>query len=973
MRRVCIAVSATAVVALGAAAGAQGAPRIQGEHARLADRDVRTGRVAPSSRQRALARREGLRVTWNRFGTPRSLAATRGSVASGLSADPVVAARQWIAGNRALLGIGAGRLEVVRSAPIGSGHAVMLRQRYGSLAAARDGLIVVGVVGGRVKHVSSSLAQDTAFTNTLELGAGAAVRAAAAEAGLSASDRYGKPKLIAIPTPERGVRRAWMVQLYRPGGDPQGVASYVDAETGVVLVRDSLVDHASDNPTWKAFPSSPPLDYSNTDTRVQWCWTALTGCALAVGNSASLDPWDVDSRTNESTFTTRGNNSIAVDNWLSNNTRTVGTDPATPRLNRDYEYAWTNQWHQERCNPTTFDSPQHNDIDAARANLFAMHNRVHDFAYNLGFTEANWNAQDFNDARGGLENDSEQGNAQAGGVVGGPPNFPSRDNANQFTPADGMKPITNMYLWQPIAAAFYSPCVDGDYDMSVIAHEYTHAISNRMAGGPNAGLSGNQAQAMGESWSDLDAVEYLNENGYVPIGDENPFAVGPYVTGDHQAGIRNYGMNHSPLNYSDVGYDFVCNDTRCEQQTQVHADGEIWSATNYDIRQAFIARYGAGNAALQVSCARGDTPVTACPGNRRWIQLMYDAWLLMPTGAVSMLDARNAMLAADQIRFNGVNQDILWNGFAHRGLGQGAASNGTQDFDPVPSFDSPYADEATVRFKPTGDASGRPAQLFVGQYEARVTPIADTEPSTPLGDTFKLVPGTYEFLARGNGFGAVRTTLTVKAGQLRDLPVNMRENLASKANGASATGDGTDRDALIDDTESTNWASLGSPIAGKQVTVRLDPSSRAVTFRRIQVSAQLRTARPYPAPAPLPNPDPSQNRFTALRQFELLSCEVTATVDCSQDSQFTSVFTSAPDAFPSSIPRPRAPELTLRSFDVPQTRASYVRLRVLSNQCTGQALYHGDLDDDPGNDADCTTGSTQDDNVRAAELQVFAR
>jgi hypothetical protein len=155
--------------------------------------------------------------------------------------------------------------------------------------------------------------------------------------------------------------------------------------------------------------------------------------------------------------------------------------------------------------------------------------------------------------------------------------------------------------------------------------------------------------------------------------------------------------------------------------------------------------------------------------------------------------------------------------------------------------------------------------------------------------------------------------------------------------------------------------------------VRLDPSSRAVTFRRIQVSAQLRTARPYPAPAPLPNPDPSQNRFSALRQFELLACEVRGTVDCSQDSQFTSVFTSPPDAFPSGVPRPRAPELTLRSFDVPQTRASYVRLRVLTNQCTGQAAYHGDLDDDPGNDADCSTGSTQDDNVRAAELQVFAK
>ena len=47
-----------------------------------------------------------------------------------------------------------------------------------------------------------------------------------------------------------------------------------------------------------------------------------------------------------------------------------------------------------------------------------------------------------------------------------------------------------MYLWQPIAGAFYAPCVDGDFDMSVIGHEYTHAITNRMIGGPNAGLSG---------------------------------------------------------------------------------------------------------------------------------------------------------------------------------------------------------------------------------------------------------------------------------------------------------------------------------------------------------------------------------------------------------------------------------------------------------------------------------------------------
>ena len=224
-----------------------------------------------------------------------------------------------------------------------------------------------------------------------------------------------------------------------------------------------------------------------------------------------------------------------------------------------------------------------------------------------------------------------------------------------------------------------------------------------------------------------------------------------------------------------------------------------------------------------------------------------------------------------------------------------------------------------------------------------------------------------------NGFGATRLTLTVSAGQLRDLAVTMRENLASRTNGATASGDGTAREDLIDDTESTNWASLGSPVAGKQVTVRLDPSARSHTIRRVQVSALLRTSRPYPAPAPLPNPDPGQNRFSALRSFEILACEARGAVDCSQDAQFHTVFTSAPDQFPSGVPRPRAPELLMQSFDVPQTRATHVRLRVLTNQCTGQSAYQGEQDADPRAQTDCGAGSTQDDNVRAAELQVFAR
>ena len=78
-----------------------------------------------------------------------------------------------------------------------------------------------------------------------------------------------------------------------------------------------------------------------------------------------------------------------------------------------------------------------------------------------------------------------------------------------------------MYLWQPIAGTFYAPCVDGDYDMAVIGHEYGHMIENRMIG-KGGTRGGHHAGAMGESLGDLLGMEYLNEYGFVPVSGEEP-------------------------------------------------------------------------------------------------------------------------------------------------------------------------------------------------------------------------------------------------------------------------------------------------------------------------------------------------------------------------------------------------------------------------------------------------------------------
>ena len=134
--------------------------------------------------------------------------------------------------------------------------------------------------------------------------------------------------------------------------------------------------------------------------------------------------------------------------------------------------------------------------------------------------------------------DEVQGNAQAAAISGGPPNYGGRDNANMTTRDDGVRSTTNMFLWQPLAGTFYAPCVDGDYDMSVIGHEYGHMIENRMIGKGNL-RAGHHAGAMGESHGDMFGMEYLFGNGFAGASGENPYSSGAYDTGNNQRAIRN--------------------------------------------------------------------------------------------------------------------------------------------------------------------------------------------------------------------------------------------------------------------------------------------------------------------------------------------------------------------------------------------------------------------------------------------------
>jgi hypothetical protein len=722
---------------------------------------------------------------------------------------------------------------------------------------------------------------------------------------------------------------------------------------------------------WRYFTANPSLDYSPDTTpsnSVIGCWVAGPGCTSPTGpfrNVAAPGPWDSTASTGLGTMTTVGNNANTHEAWI-NPLAPGGTAQAPVSPTREYTTEFTDAWNNSQCDPAQL-TPGGNDIDASVTNLFVAHNRMHDFSYYLGFTEDNYNLQQDNLGRGGVAGDPEVGNAQAGAITGGQPLQLGRDNANQITLQDGVPGITNQYLFQPIAGAFYSPCVDGALDMGIVGHEYTHAISNRMIGGPDESITSEQGGAMGESWGDLTAGEYMFSHGYKNGG--NPWAVGVYATGNKAVAIRDYAINKNPLNYSDYGFDSTGD--------EVHADGEIWNGTQWSVRQALVKKWNKKfpytNKSLQLRCAQGTAtssplPASRCPGNRRWIQLVFDAFLLQQ-GATSMLDARDAMLAADRMRFGGKDLKVMWAAFAKRGMGQGASTPDADSGDTVASFASPRSKNATVRFR--GKGAGK---VYVGRFEARATPVADTTAKGKLKNVARFAPGTYELLYVSKSRGFKRLKVTVRAGQHKTVRIRAPKNLAAKKSGArllGATEGSLNAALLLDGTERTAWAGITAEnVDASHPSVSVDLAGGVHTVRRVQVSAMLNPAPADPNEIPLavePDPD-SGSRFTALRQFALESCVKACGTPQATWKRF---YTSPASAFPGMRPRPVAPNLIMRSFKVPATKAAAIRFVALENQCTGYAGYAGEQDSDPANATDCKTASDRGTIVHAAELQVY--
>ena len=88
-----VVVAALAFLALIPATSAFAIGDILPSQAGKPDIDARAGSVAPTAAQQQIVSNLGAHATWNQFGTPRSLINYGGYLATGLSTDPVAAAK----------------------------------------------------------------------------------------------------------------------------------------------------------------------------------------------------------------------------------------------------------------------------------------------------------------------------------------------------------------------------------------------------------------------------------------------------------------------------------------------------------------------------------------------------------------------------------------------------------------------------------------------------------------------------------------------------------------------------------------------------------------------------------------------------------------------------------------------------------------------------------------------------------------
>jgi extracellular elastinolytic metalloproteinase len=229
--------------------------------------------------------------------------------------------------------------------------------------------------------------------------------------------------------------------------------------------------------------------------------------------------------------------------------------------------------------------------------------------------------------------------------------------------------VVNVTLQTP-ADVFIN--ADGSFDNGIISHEFGHGISIRLAGGRNNSSCLQNAEQMGEGWSDWFALMMQLKPGDVgtAIRGIGTFAVSQPIDG---VGIRTYpystDMSINPMTFNSTNTEAV-----------PHGVGSVWATTLWDLTWAYINKYGYDS-----------NIYTGTGGNNKIMRLVLDGLKLQPCSP-TFIESRDALIAADQATTGGQDYCMIWEVFANRGLGLNASSgNRNSSTDQVEDFSMPPA------------------------------------------------------------------------------------------------------------------------------------------------------------------------------------------------------------------------------------------------------------------------------------------
>ena len=229
--------------------------------------------------------------------------------------------------------------------------------------------------------------------------------------------------------------------------------------------------------------------------------------------------------------------------------------------------------------------------------------------------------------------------------------------------------------------------LDGDIDNGVVCHEFGHGISNRLTGGPANSSCLQNAEQGGEGWSDYIALMMTTNWATAQVTDgANKRPMGTYAFGETAtgAGIRNFpystDITINPLTYANLGVAPI--------GTEVHNTGEVWCMALWEMTWALIQQNGI-NPNLFNAAGTG--------GNSIALKLVVEGMKLQPCSP-GFIDARNAIMTADQNLYGGAHLCTIWAAFAKRGMGFGASQGSSASAsDQTPSTALPPAPTFTAQ------------------------------------------------------------------------------------------------------------------------------------------------------------------------------------------------------------------------------------------------------------------------------------